>query len=171
VRPDELPAYWERIRRRVGDEGPQAAAYAMAKAYHAEVVDVDLVKSSHSAGTRTPAPAGGPPAAVTGSLRRSVRLYPAVRTGSYKARSNVKPLIKYARIQETGGTVTALHTYVDKKGNVQRGYLRWGSGASTHFAKSVKIPARPYMHPAHVRMVQDGRLRNAAAQSVDGLVS
>jgi len=168
--PAELPAYWERIRKRIGDEGPTAAANAMARVYHEEVVDAELVKSSHAPGTRTAAPAGGPPAAVTGSLRRSVRLYAAVKTGSYKARSNVQPLIKYARIQEKGGKVTALHTYVDKKGNVRPGYLRWGSGANVHFAHSVKIPARPYMRPVHVRMVQDGRIRNAAAQSVSDLV-
>lgn len=170
MRPDELPPYLLRIIERVGDEGPRAAAYAMARAFHGEVVGVELVRTSHSPGTRTPAPPGGPPAAVSGGLRRSVRLYPAVSTGAYRAKSNVAPLIVYARIQEQGGTVTAKHTYTDRHGVVRPGYLRFGVSGDYHFARSVTLPPRPYMRPVHVRMVADGRLRNAAAKAVGRLV-
>lgn len=168
--PDQLPAYWARIRRKIGDEGPRKAAYAMARAFHAEVVGVELVKSSHSAGTRTPAPPGGPPAAVSGALRRSVRLYPAVQTGPYRASSSVAPLIVYARIQELGGVVTPKHTYTDRHGVERLGYLRWGTPGGYHFARSVYIPDRPYMRPVHKRMIADGRLRKAAIEAIRGLV-
>lgn len=168
--PEELPAYWAMLKKRIGDEGPKAAAYAMARAFHGEVVGVELVMSSHAPGTRTPAPPGGPPAAVSGGLRRSVRLYPAVSTGSYRAKSRVAPLIVYARIQEQGGTVTAKHTYIDRHGIIRPGYLRFGVSGNYHFARSVTLPARPYMAPVHRRMVADGRLRSAAARAVRRLV-
>jgi phage gpG-like protein len=165
--PDELPAYLARLRQKVAEEGPKKAANAMARAFHNEVVGVELIKSSHAPGTRTPAPPGGPPAAVTGALRRSVRLTAARDIGAYRARSEVGPRIVYARIQELGGTVTAKHM---TKGG-KPGYLRWGGGPGGYrFAHSVTLPARPYMRPVHRRMIADGRLRQAAADAVRGLV-
>jgi hypothetical protein len=168
--PQELPAYWQEIIRRTEDEGPKAAANAMARVFHNQVVGVELVRFSHSAGTRTPAPAGGPPAAVTGGLRRSVRLHPARSTGGYRAQSSVAPTIKYARNQELGGTVTAKHTYTDKRGVERPGYLRWGPKGAYRFAHSVTLPARPYMRPVHRRTIEDGSLRNAAAAAVRKVV-
>jgi len=82
----------------------------------------------------------------------------------------VAPLIVYARIQEQGGTVTAKHTYIDRHGQVRPGYLRFGVSGDYHFARSVTLPARPYMRPVHTRMVADGRLRSAAAKAVGRLV-
>jgi hypothetical protein len=72
----------------------------------------------------------------------------------------VVPLIVYARIQELGGTVTA-------HGG---GVLHWKSGGSDHFAKSVTLPPRPYMRPTHRRTFQDGTLRKAAIEALNGLV-
>jgi len=164
--PEELPAYWAAIIQKLGEQGPKAAANAMARAFHNEVVGSELVMFSHSAGTRTPAPAGGPPAAVTGSLRRSVRLNAARPTGDYRATADVSPRIVYARIQEMGGTITAKH--LTERG--KPGYLRWGVSGAYHFARSVTLPPRPYMRPVHRRMVSDGRLRNAAAGAVRRLV-
>jgi hypothetical protein len=164
--PQELPAYWQEIIQRTGDKAPKAAANAMARVFHNQVVGVELVRYSHTAGTATPAPAGGPPAAVTGGLRRSVRLHAAVSTGGYRARSSVAPTIKYARIQELGGTVTARHLTKDGR----PGYLRWGPKGAYHFAHSVTLPARPYMRPVHRRTIEDGSLRNAAAAAVRKVV-
>lgn len=168
--PEELPAYWLAIIQRTGERGPVEAANAMARVFHNQVVGVELVRFSHSAGTRTPAPAGGPPAAVSGGLRRSVRLNAAHATGSYSAQSSVVPLIVYARIQETGGTVHARHTYTDKRGRVRPGYLRFGVSGNYHFARSVTLPPRPYMRPVHRRTVADGSLRRAAAAAVRKVV-
>ena len=168
--PQELPEYWRQIIERTGSKGPVAAANAMARVFHNRVVGEELVRYSHSVGTRTPAPAGGPPAAITGGLRRSVRLQPARPTGAYRAQSSVSPRIKYARIQELGGTVTAKHTYVTRTGKVMPGYLRWGPKGMYSFAHSVKIPARPYMRPVHRRTIEDGSLRDAAAAAVRKVV-
>jgi hypothetical protein len=138
----------------------------MAREFHKVVSDETLVRSSHARGTRTPAAPGDPPALVTGALKRSLRLYPAVSSGAYRAKSSVMPLIVYARIQELGGTVTAKHTYVDRRGRVQPGYLRWGKDGSYRYARSVTIPPRPYMRPTHRKLIADGRLRQAAIRAV-----
>lgn len=160
MRLEELPAYLASVRRRVGEEGPEKAAYAMAREFHAELSDHVLVQYSHPRGTRTNSPPGQPPAIVGGHLKRSLRLYAAVRTGTYSARSRVTPLIVYARIQELGGTVEAGDRL-----------LRWKTNGKFHFARSVRIPPRPYMRPTHRKMVSDGRLRSAAIRAVRGLVT
>jgi hypothetical protein len=170
MRPEELPAYLQRLQTKLAEEGPKKVAYAMAREYHSVLTDETLVQSSHPRGTPTSAAPGEPPALVSGALRRSARLFPAVSSGAYKAKSRVAPLIKYARIQEMGGVVQALHTYVDRHGRVQQGFLRWGSGDSVHFAKRVRIPPRPYMRPTHRKTVEDGRLRNAAIKALRGLI-
>jgi phage gpG-like protein len=170
VTPDELPGYLDRLRQKIEEKGPVAAANAMAQTFQNAVVGVELVRSSHAPGTRTTAPPGGPPAAVTGSLRRSIRMQAAVSTGSGKAKSSVAPHIKYARIQELGGTVTARHTFTDKDGKVRPGFLRWMSAGKAVFKHSVTLPARPYMSTTHRRTVADGSLRNAAAKAVRGLI-
>lgn len=160
--PDELPAYLFRIRERVGEEGPPKVAYAMAKAFHEQVVNVELVRYSHKRLTRTPAPPGGPPAIIGGHLKRSVKLYPATVTGAYSARASVMPTIKYARIQELGGTVTPDgHPFLRFKGLGGKGYV---------YTREVTLPARPYMRPVHRRMIADGSLRRAAIQEIRKLV-
>src|SRR5271170_1970695 len=100
-------AYLAKIRERIQKDGPPRVAYAMAREFHEEVVDVTLTRFSHKRGVRTTSPPGEPPATVGGHLRRSIRLYAASRTGTYTAESRVRPLIVYARIQETGGTIRA----------------------------------------------------------------
>lgn len=123
----------------------------MARKFHEQVADVELTRSSHRAGTRTPSLPGQPPAIVGGHLKRSLRLYPAIPSGEFRATSKVIPLIVYARIQELGGTVTA-------HGKA----LRWTMGGKVYFAKSVTLPPRPYLRPVHRRMIADGTLRKAA---------
>lgn len=168
--PEELPAYLTRLRDKVAKEGPRASAYAMARAFHTVVVDETLTRYSHGRGERTDSPPGQPPASVSGALRRSVRLYPAVSTGAYSAQSSVVPLIIYARIQELGGVVVARHTYTGKDGKTHPGFLAWNTGGKMHFARSVRIPPRPYMRPTHKQVIADGRLRKASIDTLKKLV-
>jgi phage gpG-like protein len=149
------------------NEAPVRAAYAMARAYHKELSDVTLVRSSHARGTPTPAAPGEPPALISGGLKRSLRLYPAVMVGFANATAKVRPLIIYARIQELGGTIVAKHAFTDKHGRTQAGYLRFKIGGKYVFKRSVKIPARPYMAPTRRAMIIDGRLKKAASDAVE----
>jgi len=159
VTPAELPAYLAAVRAKLQEEGPPKVAYAMARTFHKTVSDETLVRYSHTRGTFTPSPPGEPPAIVGGALKRSLRLYPAIRTGPSSAQSKVVPLIKYARIQELGGTVHA-----------QDGLLHWKTNGKDHYASSVTLPPRPYMRPTHRKTIEDGRLRNAAIEALKGLV-
>ncbi len=168
--PQELAPYLRRIRDRVAAEGPKRAAYGMARAFHREVSDATLVRTSHARGTITPSAPGEPPAIISGGLKRSLRLYPAEPAGALRARSHVSPLVIYARIQERGGVVEARHTFTDRYGHVRPGYLKFSYGGSTHFARRVVLPARPYMRPTRDQMVSDGRLRRAAIESQRGLL-
>jgi len=125
----------------------------MAREYHRALIDETLTRSSHSRGTPTPAPPGGPPALVGGHLKRSVRLYPAYTTGTYSAEAKVVPLIVYARIQELGGTVRA-------HGKA----LHWTQGGKGYFAQSVTL------RPTHKLEISNGKLRDAAIQELKGMV-
>jgi len=152
--------YLARIRQKIQSEGPPRVAYAMAREFHEEVVDVTLTRFSHRRGTQTPSPAGEPPAIVGGHLRRSLRLYAASRTGQYTAESRVRPTIVYARIQESGGTIHA-------HGKA----LHWTGGGVDFFAKSVTLPKRPYMKPTHEAVIRNGRMRRAAVAEMRDLVT
>lgn len=160
--PEELPAYLDRMRQRVAERGPKNAAYAMARRFHEyETTDV-LIRNTHPRLTRTPSAPGSPPALVTGALRRSLRLFPAVGAGTYRAMSKVIPQIIYARIQEMGGTIVP-HGHP---------YLRFrGIGGKMIYARSVKLPARPYMRPGHRDLVRDGSLTRAAVAAVKDLIA
>lgn len=160
--PEELPAYLAALREKVAREGPQRVANAMAKTFLEEVSDVELVKTSHSRGTRTPSAPGEPPAIIGGHLKRSLHLFHAVQTGYASARSRVAPLIVYARIQELGGTITPKgHPFLRWKGLGGKGYV---------YARSVTLPERPYMRPVHRRLIADGRLRQSAVQALRGII-
>jgi hypothetical protein len=150
----QLPLRLNRIADALAAKGAAAAANAMAAEFHAELTDVTLRRSSHAAGTRTPAAAGDPPALVTGTLRRSAVIVPAVSAGT-RAVSACRVAAVYARIQEQGGTVTAQRKKV--LANKQTGQV---------FGKSVRLPARPYMKPTRDLLVASGRLRARAGQAV-----
>lgn len=99
---------------------------------------------THPEGTPTTSPPGEPPALVTGTLMRSVRVrgpFPGRRRHTY--RSQIGPTAVYARIQELGGRVRkARHSG-------QIGPQR--SGGYT------RIPKRPYVKPATNRVRRDVR--------------
>ena len=84
----------------------------------------------------TPSPAGSPPAVQTGALRRSIQVDRSqVET---KLRVRIGTGLRYARIHEYGGTITAKHApalvFEVAPGEIRR-------------VKSVRLPARPYLRP------------------------
>ena len=89
----------------------------------------------HAAGTKTPSPAGEPPAQMTTMLRRTVTIMPMRRVGFAHYAQETMPTMVYARIQELGGTV-----------NLPNG-------------GTAIIPARPYVAPARKRLVDSGRAK------------
>lgn len=66
-------------------------------------IKLELSRSSHSPGTKTPAAPGQPPSLITGQLRRSVRMTQLKRTGVGQWTAHVAPTTVYSRIQELGG--------------------------------------------------------------------
>jgi hypothetical protein len=72
---DELPGYLRMLAARAG-EAAIPASDAMSEAFGKEVKR-RLTALSHDRGTRTPAPAGGPPAMESGDLAGSVQQVPA----------------------------------------------------------------------------------------------
>ena len=91
-----------------------------------------LSRHSHTAGTPTPAPPGGPPALVTGKLRSSFDLAGPTAAGAAVWLSVMGPTMPYARVQELGGA-TGRH------------------GATV-------LPARPYLRPSIEEVARTGRL-------------
>ncbi len=154
----ELPLWSGRIGAALSARGATAAANAMAQEFHTELVDVTLRKSSHKAGTPTPAAAGDPPALVSGTLRRSVRIVPAIAMGS-RAIATVGVGVVYARIQEKGGTVT-----------VKRAKVLYNKRTRQAFGLSVTLPKRPYMEPTRDLLVVTGRFRARAKMAVFAVV-
>ena len=103
-----------------------AAANAMAALMTAETMKT-LGTSSHAKGTPTPSSPEDPPSLISGDLRRSVTLVPAVPvTGTATWMAEVYPSTVYARIQELGGQT--------------------GRGHHT------TLPPRPYMAPTLARI-------------------
>lgn len=80
-----------------------------------------LAQKSHPRRTPTPSQPGEPPAAITGTLMRSVTVRgPTGAAGTYRA--SVGPTVIYGRIHELGGQ------------------------AGRH--RATRLPARPYLAPA-----------------------
>lgn len=150
----ELPFYLDRIEKGLQARAATAAANAMALEFQRELVGVTLRRRTHAAGTKTPAAPGQPPALVTGTLRRSAQVVPAVAAGP-RAVASVRVSVIYARIQEKGGVVKVVRKKV--LANRRTGQV---------FGKSVRIPRRPYMTPTLAAVRGSGRLRQRAEQAV-----
>lgn len=150
----EFPLWTGRLGAALAARGAAAAANAMAIEFHTELVDVTLRRSTHTAGTPTPAAAGDPPALVSGTLRRSAVIVPAATAGT-RAVASCRVAAVYARIQEKGGTVT-----------VKRAKVLYNKRTKQAFGKSVKLPARPYMEPTRDLLIATGRFRARASQAV-----
>jgi hypothetical protein len=160
VTPDELPAFLEELRDKAATSGGESASNAMVKHFDTEVKSVELRRFTHAAGTRTPSPPGSPPALVTGRLRSSFQIKPAYSIGDFRWKSSDRPSVVYARIQEYSGDIFP----------VTAKYLAWRTASGMHFAKSVYLPARPYMRPAIQRIIEDGSLTEAAAHAFEEVV-
>lgn len=87
---------------------------------------------AHARGTPTPSPPGSPPALITGTLRRSIRVTAAEPVSITGWTVSVGPTVVYGRIQELGGDA--------------------GRGGSVH------LPPRPYLEPALQEVVDSGAL-------------
>lgn len=98
-----------------------------------------LTWTTHKKGEPTESQPGEPPALVTGTLRRSVKVVPAVPLGAGAWQAQVGPTAVYARIQELGGRLGA---------NPRHGM--WRSPAT--------LPPRPYLAPSVAELVSGGQL-------------
>lgn len=127
-----------------------AVAAAMGRAFHDRVV-AKLRHFQHPMYVRTQAPAGGPPAMMSGELAYSITM--EVRGGAGgSARAYVGPHTIYAGVQEFGKEISAR--------NVK--FMRWYMDEQWWYKKHVTIPERPYMRPTRDEMIADGSLHRVA---------
>ena len=103
----------------------------------------------HKAGTPTPSAPGQPPAQISGDLRKSVKKFPVHRHGHGDYSVSVMPTAPYAKIQEKGGTITPK----------TKPYLAFQINGQWVFARSVTIPARPFIEPARKRLRKNDRIQ------------
>jgi hypothetical protein len=125
--PAQLPAYLRRLSREVRDRAAVDAADAMAASYQNSV--------RRSMKGPSPSPPGTPPARRTGTLARSVAQEAAKLAGPGRATSSVAPHTVYARIQQKGGAIVPVRAKA----------LHWKDKTGSHYARKVRLPARPYM--------------------------
>ena len=162
--PAELPPVLAAVGERASRAAPDAAT-AMAYAYHRHLTGDVLRRYTHPPRTKTPSPPGGPPALVTGTLRRSVRAVAAAGGGPV-AMALVAPHTVYARIQELGGHIYPKHT---TRGG-RPGFLRWTEDGVTHYARHVYLPPRPYMAICTRETIANGSLHRAAVAAFEAAV-
>ena len=109
------------------------------------------------------------PNVISGDLRRSIIVGAGdtagpvagttARIGVYRWSSVVGPTVIYGRIQELGGDIYPHH--MARSGSGRPGMLGWGGtpGHRLHFARHVRIPARPYLSPALVASLPEVQQR------------
>lgn len=168
--PEELPAFLKAIRDRAATSAPPVVM-AMADTYRDHVSHVTLQRYTNAPYSKTPSPPGQPPARISGELAGSVRSHLGPSSGLV-ARASTAPHTVYARVQEIGAEITVK----------SRKYLKWltnyptsatafwksareGDGLFLNFARSVTIPARPYMRPATRECIANGSLARAAMRA------
>jgi len=151
VTPEELVEALRRYRDKAAAAMPEVAM-AMADTYKDHLTRVTL-RRTYAAPLQygTPAPDTGPIAYRSGTLARSVTSWPGASTG-VSATAHVAPHVIYAGVQEYGAVIRAKNFP----------YMRWYNDRGWWMKKVVKVPPRPYMHPALADVVADGSLRRAA---------
>lgn len=150
--PGDLPALLKRISDRAADAAP-SVVLKIADIFEDYVKNVELVRFSHPPFTKTPSPAWiGPPAEMTGDLRRSVHLIPG-SLAPILATAAVAPDTVYAAIQEWGGVITPK----------RRKMLSWTEDGVRHYAKRVIMPDRPYMRPSVQACAESGAFARGAS--------
>ena len=112
------------------DRAAKEAANAMA-AVGERGIKIELSRSSHPRGTKTPAAPGMPPSLITGRLRATVKQTRLYRSGEGQWTSHVASTVVYARIHELGGHA--------------------GEGHRAH------LPRRPYVWPTQLRWAEKAR--------------
>lgn len=140
----DMAAELRRIRARAAGPAIKAATTAGGRAGET-AVKMALTRYTHSAGTPTPAPAGGPPALVGGQLRRSIHRTPTALIAPGCASSTWGPTVIYGIVQEFGMTISVRNKMV--LANVQTGQV---------FGPQVTIPPRPFMAPTGRRLASSG---------------
>lgn len=133
---DELESYMRQLNDRA-KKSPREIAVAMA-AVGERAIKMELSRSSHPAGTKTPSqPYADPPSLISGRLRASTRRTRLFSTGFYTWTARVAPTTVYARIQELGG---------------------W-----TGWKHKSHLPPRPYVRPA--RLWSQSKVRDTAVRT------
>lgn len=131
------------IRGKVSSNATRSAATAAGRSGETAVKMVLQVRT-HELGTRTPSPAGSVPAKISGDLARSVQRAPTAQIAPGVAVTSWGPVAEYGTVQEFGATITAKN--FPQLGNPKVGF----------FGKSVVIPARPFMRPTTVKLIDSG---------------
>lgn len=146
--PEENVAYWKTLLGTVADSASDVAN-AMASTFSDRVRNATLKETAHPVGEFYKAPAGRPPAYVTGNLARSIIRTPAF--GGIRATGTVGAFARYAAIQEFGGFTWGDH-----------GFMHWRNSAGEWFMRTVYVPEHPYMRPTLEAVIRDGSLVGSA---------
>lgn len=143
------------MARRAQNEGGRAACHAMSQEAQSDIRS-ELGKRSHAWSTKTPAPAGGPPARISGRLQASIiaSLPRQQAAGVWASDAGSKGSV-YAHVQERGMTIHA----------TRAPYLVFFWIGRWHYRKSVTIPARPFVKPTVERLRASGRLHKVSADA------
>ena len=145
----EAAAYLEFIAEKAKDAA-EPVAVAMAEAFTGYVSNITLRQYTHDRWSKTPAPEGGPPAAISGHLAGSFIVIPGGAGGGV-GRATAGNTAIYAAVQEFGAVIRVRNrrflmwktSYPTKATAFWKSELE-GDGLFLNFAKSVTIPQREY---------------------------
>ena len=145
----DLLARLRMIRDKAAADAPMAACRALGQAGET-AVKVTLSSSSHPKGTPTPSRPGMPPSLVTGRLRRSVTRTPPREAGAFTFVCAAGTAVIYGPVQEYGAVIRA------------RRFPQLGNPDAGFFGAQVRLPPRPFMRPAALRLAASGLAAQAA---------
>ncbi len=154
--PDQCIALLEGIRDKAAKAAP-ACAMAMGETHKDWMQNVTLSRYQSVPVSQTPSPPGGPPASMTGTLRRSVTCVRGASGGMF-ASSIVGPHTIYARTQEFGDVhrgqpeMWLWLRYIGPYAVRRRGWVK----------ERVEIPERPYVRPSRDDVIANGMAVGAA---------
>lgn len=149
---DDLMVHLNGLQVRMMRTSP-IVARAMGNAFQDRVRNVTLRRYQHPMFVRTQAPAGGPPAFMSGELAYSITMH--VAGGVSTSRAYVGPHTIYAGVQEFGAEIDVRNAK----------YMRWFMDGQFWYKKHVSIPERPYMRTTRDEMIADGSLHRVAVEA------
>lgn len=140
---------------------PAAAAAARAMAKQGQHLDREILTAVwHPPFTKTPSPPGQPPAAITGTLARSIFAGDPEPIGAFSWVAHAGPTAEassyngpYGRFLEFGGT----HVQHNSSG-----YMHWFEDGVWHHRAVIGKDSRDYLIRAILLGVADGTLNEAA---------